>query len=255
MFCRVVIMRHAHSLSNEQYSITRNIPDSRVPLSPAGRLQAMQAANALGRYLARLRPEVKRLNIYHSPYLRAVETQSAVEETLSEVFNTNVSAHVDLEERKMGKFEGYKIDELRSHFGWEADAYLKDFRDREKKMYASPPSRYVADGACDDHEGESYADAIFRAQRFVQRIIMPRDDSLDIVNLIVGHGRLNSFVEKELLGLPNDYYLSIPISHNAGFKVYERRSEFFKGPVFDFDGFRNEKERVTDMCVASPVCG
>lgn len=72
---RIFLIRHARSVANEDETLYQLIPDSLIPLSSNGRVQASEAGIRLKSILVS-----KKAQFYVSPYLRTRQTFSAIVE-------------------------------------------------------------------------------------------------------------------------------------------------------------------------------
>lgn len=70
---QIIMVRHAHSASNEDTSIYERVPDYRIPITHRGVAEARQSGHRIRRQL-----EGERVTVYISPYLRAYQTFDAL---------------------------------------------------------------------------------------------------------------------------------------------------------------------------------
>jgi len=242
MSSKWLMMRHAKSRANEDFTLARNMADAGIELCEAGILQAIHAGHTLAEYAATLDPAIKKIRLISSPYKRAQQTMQFVEAKCRINFEVTQETNDLLREKGFGKYEGYHLDDLVDVFGEEAKSFLREFNDLSRKYEARPPARLKSEGSSHDHPGESYKDANDRARIFVENIILQDDGDPDTLNVIISHGRFNTFLEKELMGMPDQDFLSIPIYDNGAFKCFEKALNGFEDKGLVFEGFRNGQE-------------
>jgi broad specificity phosphatase PhoE len=139
--------RHGESVGNVAWraaeadgleTVDISVRDADVPLSAAGRRQAM----ALGRHLATLPPDGRPTAVLSSPYARAAETAGIV---TAEIGGPPVRYDERLRDREIGAFYPLTAHGIESRFPEEAAR-----KRREGKFYYRPPG------------GESWADVALR---------------------------------------------------------------------------------------------
>ena len=242
----IILVRHAHSLANEDFSLPQKIADSEISLSSAGFQQAAYGGQALVSFLTTLTPAVTHVNFIVSPYLRAAQTADTMIQACQSQYAVSYKTNSLVQEKGLGKFEGYGFDEITGIFGQEAEEFLQRFNDPETKYAARPPNRVKGDKAPHTHRGESYQMCNNRIREFMNNDVHgPRAlDAATTVNVIVAHGRVNTFIEKELMAKPDSDYLNIPITHNCAFKFFQRNTKtgLFEDQGLIFEGFANAKE-------------
>jgi 2,3-bisphosphoglycerate-dependent phosphoglycerate mutase len=76
----IFLMRHAHSVANEDLAMYRHIPDHAIPLSGKGEAQAVEAGKQFAAFLQQS-PQLfaaQSIRLWYSPYLRTRQTRDGL---------------------------------------------------------------------------------------------------------------------------------------------------------------------------------
>lgn len=163
---RLVLVRHGETLWNAQQKFQGH---SDVPLSPAGRAQAITLAEML---------QTRTLDaVYSSDLKRAMDTAEAICQGRDLSFSPTPAWR----ELSFGRWEGLTYEEIRQDYPNELQVWLAD------RLHVSPPA------------GESLAQLQTRVQESVRQLIELHTDQ---TVLVVAHGGPVQLVLATNLGLP-----------------------------------------------------
>jgi broad specificity phosphatase PhoE len=240
--------RHARSLVNDDYTLAQRMAEREIGLSELGMNQSVDMGKEIFKFVSETEVSVETVNFIVSPYKRAKETaEIAIKQN---TYGINISYQVSplIHEKGLGKFEGYDLENIVELFGKEAAIFLTEYRDYEKKYDARPPHRIKGQGFDHDHHGESYRDANLRAKEFLENVEFFKNSDDKTLNVIIAHGRFNTFIEKELMNIDEEDYLSIPIYNNCALKYFSlnKKNDLFEDQGLIFSGFENKNERAME---------
>lgn len=172
----IYLVRHGQSLGNVDEDVYKNNADHSIPLSDLGFEQASSAAQFLVGRLQKYRGALCGIDLWHSPYLRAVQTSSTVEHWLRMGgFSVSNKQAFWLAERQFGLFDGINKDLLPSVYPNEWEHYNKCVSSGGK-FWARMPM------------GESPFDVSVRLHQFIntlRRDLEMNDPGRDVV--VVAH--------------------------------------------------------------------
>ncbi len=183
---RIFLVRHGESLGNISEKAYRQFGDHNVPLTKWGFRQALEAGRTIASYLEALPvADLRKLSIWHSPYLRTRQSKDALVEVLPGALIGHVREDYLLREQDFGLFtEIYDHAEQKRKFPEEFEKWAR-LRNNSGKFYARPP------------DGESRADVAQRIRLFLQTVM--HDARSDDNVIIVGHGVTNRAFEMNFL--------------------------------------------------------
>lgn len=250
----ILIVRHAHSLVNEDFRLAQEQADRDIELSSLGHLQAREMGNQLVSFSSRLEKTIRKIHFIVSPYKRTLQTFEHMSECCLKQFKVTHEINPLIAEKGLGKFEGYDLNEISEIFGSEADDFLRDFNDYQSKYDAKPPSRWAKDGFSHDHLGESYRECQIRSEQFLENSLLTKYYQSDLLIVIIGHGRFNTFLEKQMLAISLDDFWNLPIPNNGAFKhiVFHHEKCSFENHGIVFEGFENKNERALEAPSSTP---
>jgi 2,3-bisphosphoglycerate-dependent phosphoglycerate mutase len=183
----IFLMRHAVSAANEDLSLYKAIPDHAIPLSDAGKKQAIVAGKSFATFLSQS-TEITTggIRLWYSPYLRTRQTRDGLLEGMNDARNffKDQREHILLTEQNFGLFDGLTDEECDENYPEESRKYnlCKVYNGR---FYAKPPN------------GESRYDVCVRIHQFFGTIIRDAEKAVNSVSnlLIISHGTtLRAFV-------------------------------------------------------------
>lgn len=144
---RIFLVRHGQSLGNVDTTVHTKMADHAVPLSDAGKEQALEAGAQLKKFFdedyagvpgSRLAPmEKQHIRLWTSPYARTRQTADGITKVASE-WITDRREHVLLCEQQFGLFDGVEDEELAQRFPKEF-AYYRKCIDFEGRFWARIP--------------------------------------------------------------------------------------------------------------------
>jgi 2,3-bisphosphoglycerate-dependent phosphoglycerate mutase len=184
---RIFLLRHGESVGNLDEKAYRQFGDYNVPLTQFGYRQALDAGRAIASCLDQLpRPELRKVEVWYSPYLRTRQTKDALLEVLPGDMVEDVREDYLLREQDFGLFtEIYDQAEQKQKFPDEFEKWAR-LRNNSGKFYARPP------------DGESRADVAQRLRLFLSTVMHDVEKGRDNV-VIVGHGVTNRAFEMNFL--------------------------------------------------------
>lgn len=104
---RIYLVRHGQSEANVDKRILRTRPDHAIGLSAAGVEQAKECAEFLTRNVNSEWVRLRKHRIWHSPYLRAIQTAEAIEKEMRiSVISVDRREHILIGEQQFGLFDG-----------------------------------------------------------------------------------------------------------------------------------------------------
>ncbi len=254
---RRAMIRHTKSVANENPTMLQTQSDATVGLAEIGHVQAAETGKHLFAYAFALQ-DVTRLHFIVSPYPRAMQTANDIINQ-NTAYDFSISYTIDplLHEKGLGQFEGYTPEEIATLFGATGEAFANDFKDPDKRYAARPAARVKnavglnGEVSDHDHHGESYQDCDERAAQFLHNAEFC--DEPGVLNVIVGHGRFNTFVKKQLLQIEEADYFTIPVCHNGAIELFAQNTQtglwLSEGVIFD--GF-SSGERDMNKPVVTP---
>mmetsp|Transcript_33783 Transcript_33783/g.61261 ORF Transcript_33783/g.61261 Transcript_33783/m.61261 type:complete len:435 (+) Transcript_33783:90-1394(+) len=199
---RVILLRHGESMANVDRSITQRIPDHAVPLTEAGRIQALHAGLMLKDIVG---DESVRFIV--SPYVRARETYNGVM-WFFRAHDEDVY------------FEDPRIRELA--FGNFDPANMKQLH-QEKTKFGAFWYRFP--------EGESPSDVYDRVSSFLESLYRLWQHPTEENYVIVGHGQYFLVFLMRFYGLSISEYYQLQAIQNAELYVLEKNEEHWYGKV------------------------
>lgn len=145
---RILLVRHGRSEANEDKSVLRKRPDHDIGLSDIGKEQAQICAGILSDWFFQNLPhEQPRIRVWHSPYLRAVQTADVVYSTLQSRLSAygqiDRREHILLCEQQFGLFDG--LHDGHNH--------------TDNEILAKYPEEWAHYQKCVDFEGKFWARA------------------------------------------------------------------------------------------------
>ncbi|MBX4937329.1 histidine phosphatase family protein [Rhizobium binae] len=206
---RLFLVRHGESLGNIDERAYRRFGDHNVPLTQWGYRQALEAGGVIAAYLqAPPSPELVKLQVWYSPFLRTRQSKDALLEALPTGVVGDIREDYLLREQDFGLFtEIYDHAERKQKFPEEFEKWAR-LRSNSGKFYARPP------------DGESRADVAQRVRLFLQTVM--RDAENDDHNVvIVGHGVTNRAVEMNFLHRPVEWFERSDNPGNADITLIE----------------------------------
>eukprot|EP01120_Amphizonella_sp_Union-15-10_P004324 TRINITY_DN14955_c0_g1_i1.p1 TRINITY_DN14955_c0_g1~~TRINITY_DN14955_c0_g1_i1.p1 ORF type:complete len:358 (-),score=56.70 TRINITY_DN14955_c0_g1_i1:85-1158(-) len=107
---RILLVRHGESEANVNRSLYTTMPDHAVPLSPAGRAQAIECGKQINSFFqtkmgSTCPPEDWFCRVWTSPYLRARETADLLQQYAGD-WISDIRESIFLVEQQFGLFEG-----------------------------------------------------------------------------------------------------------------------------------------------------
>ena len=121
---RIYIVRHAHSLSNQDPKLLQVCSDHTVPLSKKGKSQAEGCAKFLSNYFAKHKTAATKIAMFVSPYKRTRETAEIIEKGIQDQI-TKRHESIFLGEQQFGLFEGLPLAELSKKYPYEFTHFEK----------------------------------------------------------------------------------------------------------------------------------
>lgn len=215
---RILLVRHGESMGNVDLTLYRRLPDHRIPLSPKGEEQAIEAGKAIRRFYEDKQPE--HIRLWTSPYMRTRQTADGILAGAGEGLITDTREHINLCEQQFGAFDGIPEDELPARFP-DAWARYKLLEEHEGRFWARYP------------EGESRFDVAVRVHEAFGTF--HRDHERHGVSdiIVVCHGvTLRAFV-MQWLHLPYEWFERERNPRNCGIRLIEGGED--KGYIFGGD--------------------
>ena len=103
---RIFLVRHAESEGNVDSSSYVTVPDSQVPLTDKGHMQARQAGDKIKRYIEKNSSASDyKLFFYTSPYRRSIQTYEGISSCFSPTNIKGVQEEVQIREQDFGNFQ------------------------------------------------------------------------------------------------------------------------------------------------------
>lgn len=111
---RVLLVRHGESMGNIDLTLYRRLPDHRIPLSPKGEEQAIEAGKAIRRFYEAKKP--RHIRLWTSPYMRMRQTADGILAGAGNGLIADTREHINLCEQQFGAFDGIPEEELPARF-------------------------------------------------------------------------------------------------------------------------------------------
>lgn len=104
---RIFLVRHAESEGNVDSSSYVTVPDSQVPLTDKGHMQARQAGEKIKKYIEKRSggADDYKLFFYTSPYRRSIQTHEGISSCFSPHIVKGVQEEVQIREQDFGNFQ------------------------------------------------------------------------------------------------------------------------------------------------------
>lgn len=131
---RIFLVRHGESEGNLSREIYRTLPDHQIPLSAAGREQAVAAGTFLQDWLT-AHPPRGRTRLWYSPYAR---TRATADGMLTRLVVDDRRPNLHLIEQRFGLFDGLWEDEMKAQLPLEY-AHYERTRQHEGRFWAMMP--------------------------------------------------------------------------------------------------------------------
>ena len=215
------LVRHGESEANLDYGVNKRLADHRIPLSPRGHEQAVQAGMILARCLAGVRRNGSggRIAVYKSPYLRTGQTWDGLRtgmvaqaekegdaERVAEYGRLQAVESIHLRELEFGLFDGIPDDQLAEAFPLEHAHYSK-LKRFEGEFYARMPC------------GESRCDVAQRVHQFFGTLVRDHERHGVTTAIIVSHGVTLRAFAMMWRGLPVSWIENEPNPGNCSIRT------------------------------------
>ena len=155
---RIYIIRHGHSMSNQDPKVLQVLSDHTVPLSTKGKEQAEKCATFISKFFDGSTQndldELRKYSLWVSPYKRARETAKIIQDSGIGNRISKRTESIFLGEQQFGLFEGLSLAELSQKYPYEFSHFEKAI-EYGGRFWARMPL------------GESRFDVAVRVQRFV----------------------------------------------------------------------------------------
>lgn len=222
---RLFLVRHGESLANVDPLTLTSVADHAVPLSSAGRQQALEAGNFLREALS---GDATTCRMWVSPYKRARETAEVMlEQSGLKSMIGSVRESIFLGEQQFGLFEGLSVDSISSMYPVEHAYFQKAIR-HGGRFWAKFPL------------GESRADVCQRVQHVLQEVEREcREQGIREV-VIVSHGLTMRAVSMMWLERSGEWLEMSENPNNCSVRFLEGMED--RGYVFQ--GFKTKQDKV-----------
>jgi 2,3-bisphosphoglycerate-dependent phosphoglycerate mutase len=230
----IFLMRHAHSVGNEDLSTYRHIPDHAISLSDTGKEQAVEAGKYFAGFLAQYSQAFydQSIRLWYSPFLRTKQTRDGLLAGMGNaaaVFKDQ-REHILLMEQNFGLFDGLTDDERVEQYPDESHKYnlCAAYNGR---FYAKPPN------------GESRYDVCVRVHQFFGTIIRDAEKQDNPVSnvFIISHGTTLRAFAMMWLHKEVEWFEQEPNPANCSIRHIGRNENgHFEDKGFIFQGYRTQ---------------
>ncbi len=209
----ILLVRHAESQANIDWSILRHIADTDLALTEKG----VRQAEALGVFIAdffKANPPKNKIRLWSSPYRRTIQTTAGLLKSARDLPwddnpNGGIVFYDDmLREREYGLLEGFLESEREEHFPHQSGHYNK-LKKNQNTYYARP------------YGGESPADVSGRLRHFYGSLMRSIDEGIED-HVIVAHGNVNACFSIGFTRSHPMFFETIEIGHNTSVLLFDR---------------------------------
>lgn len=215
---RILLVRHGETIANVDRKVHLTIPDSLVPLTHKGIMQAQQAGRFIEDYLENNGKRKKtKIRIWRSPYMRARDTSDIIYENIKDLVECPPKELLHLAEQQYGLFDGLNREQKQDKFPEHTQHYNKH-EEYNVRFYARQPM------------GESRYDVALRVHNCFGTFHRDKEDrDIDTI-IIVAHGIVNRAFLMQWLHLSPEWFEKEPGPENCSIRLIEGGED--KGYIF-----------------------
>lgn len=235
---RIFLIRHGESEGNLDLSKHRNLPDPVIPLTPAGKEQAVLAGMALADFIQNesiQKPVIlkQKFRLWYSPYLRTMQTKNEFLTGFLPCRHLIQGIYQEplLIEQRFGIFDGLTRAE-RQEKNPTAFAKMENYSQHGAWFFAKPP------------EGESQFDLYCRVKAFkdtLWRDALNEENPIENV-IIISHGATIRAFMMDFLHKDFDWFDSVQNPPNASIQLIEQEKDGQYREKYIFEGFSNPQK-------------